>query len=403
MRCRIEVKVKDYGKNRNYVACWKDPKTGRRKTRSTKTRVWDEAVAFATRLEDDLIEERDRPVAKAVEWDDFRWKYTQAVSQLSSKTIASVDTTCNSLERICDPKAVGDVTVEMLDDYVLALRRAGLAEETVRSYLSHLRPMLGWARKRKMIAEVPEFPETKRKKGRRAKGRAPTREEFARMLRAVRKVRPDDARQWQTYLRGLWKSGLRLGESLLLSWEEGSGWAVDLSTLYPAIKIDGEQQKSGLDETWPMPTDFSAWLLRRTPKDQRKGRVFKLDGLNGDGPLTAPRVSKIVCMIGEAAGVEVARSTRKGRPDKVKYASAHDLRRAFGTRWASLLMPVDLQRLMRHSKIETTMEYYVDMESDNVAARVDAALRAKEGNGGKCHTRVTLPADAPVASEVPSR
>jgi integrase len=50
-----------------------------------------------------------------------------------------------------------------------------------------------------------------------------------------------------------------------------------------------------------------------------------------------------------------------------KYASAQDLRRSFGTRWASRVKPATLQLLMQHKSIETTMKYYVCQDSDDVA------------------------------------
>ncbi len=50
-----------------------------------------------------------------------------------------------------------------------------------------------------------------------------------------------------------------------------------------------------------------------------------------------------------------------------KYGSAHDFRRSFGTGWAPRKMPATLQRLMRHGSIETTMEYYVDLDADLLA------------------------------------
>ena len=50
-----------------------------------------------------------------------------------------------------------------------------------------------------------------------------------------------------------------------------------------------------------------------------------------------------------------------------KYASAHDLRRSFGTRWAKRVMPAVLQKLMRHSAIETTLRYYADIDADDLA------------------------------------
>ena len=52
--------------------------------------------------------------------------------------------------------------------------------------------------------------------------------------------------------------------------------------------------------------------------------------------------------------------------DDEKYASAHDLRRAFGTRWASRVKPAVLQKLMRHASINTTMAYYVDLDADEL-------------------------------------
>ena len=67
--------------------------------------------------------------------------------------------------------------------------------------------------------------------------------------------------------------------------------------------------------------------------------------------------------IGEAAGVIVATEE-----SKVSYASAHDLRRSFGTRWASRVMPVVLQELMRHSSIATTLRFYVASNAAKTAA-----------------------------------
>ena len=66
-----------------------------------------------------------------------------------------------------------------------------------------------------------------------------------------------------------------------------------------------------------------------------------------------------------------------------KFASAHDLRRSFGTRWSSRVKPVTLQLLMRHKSIETTLKYYVDQDADDVADelwKVHAGLGNTLGN-----------------------
>ena len=76
-----------------------------------------------------------------------------------------------------------------------------------------------------------------------------------------------------------------------------------------------------------------------------------------------------------------------------KFASAHDLRWSFGTRWAKRVMPALLRRLMRHAEIAATMKYYVTMDADSVADELwardwetDNSLRAGNTLGNNCPT-----------------
>ena len=78
--------------------------------------------------------------------------------------------------------------------------------------------------------------------------------------------------------------------------------------------------------------------------------------------------------IGKAAGVRVYVSPKD--PGKVKYASAHDLRRAFGERWAARLMPAQPKELMRHESIETTLRFYVGTDAQRTADAAWAAFEA---------------------------
>ena len=70
-------------------------------------------------------------------------------------------------------------------------------------------------------------------KGRKMKGGALVGEQFDRMIDAVAKIRPKDSAEWQRYLTGLCLSGLRLQESITLSWEADSPFAVDLTGRRP--------------------------------------------------------------------------------------------------------------------------------------------------------------------------
>jgi len=94
----------------------------------------------------------------------------------------------------------------------------------------------------------------------------------------------------------------------------------------------------------------------------RRGPVFAIVGRAGH-QMSVKAVGRIVSAIGERAGIVVNGETGK-------HASAHDLRRSFGTRWSRRVMPAVLRKLMRHSHIETTMRYYVDIEAGELAAEL---------------------------------
>jgi integrase len=108
-----------------------------------------------------------------------------------------------------------------------------------------------------------------------------------------------------------------------------------------------------------MTPDF-AELILKTPEAERRGRVFRLNHARRGTPLPAMAVGKLVTKIGKAARVVVNAADGKT-------ASAHDLRRTFGTRWAKRVMPAVLRKLMRHASVETTMGYYVDLNVDDMA------------------------------------
>ena len=226
------------------------------------------------------------------------------------------------------------------------------------------------------------------------KGRPITGEEFERMLAMLPKVvlgklasptpeqeavRAAVVESWKYYLTGLWLSGLRLQESLLLYWDDGDEHtdrlSVKLSGRYPMFKIPAELDKANTARILPMAPEF-AELILATPKEERVGRVFApRQAYNGVPIGTACHVGRVLSAIGEKAKVKVNTNAN----GKVKYASAHDLRRSFGERWAAILMPKELMELMRHEDIETTMRYYVDKNAEAVAAAVWEARARKAG------------------------
>jgi integrase len=135
---------------------------------------------------------------------------------------------------------------------------------------------------------------------------------------------------------------------------------VDLSGRRPTIRIRAHAQKSGKDQKLRIAPEFAEFLLQ-TPEDDRTGYVFNpIPRRKQSRRFKLEWASAVISAIGREAGVKVAEND-KGR---VKFASAHDLRRAFGMRWSNRVKPLQLQRMMRHADFKTTLKYDMDDDDD---------------------------------------
>jgi integrase len=258
-----------------------------------------------------------------------------------------------------------------------------LSLSTVSGYLAHVRSALTSAVEWGMLPHLPKMPKVKRLKGvKLMRGRAVTAAEFEQMIAVTPQAVGDAATpSWQFLLRGLWASGLRLGEACELHWDGYRGHVVDLVGKRPMFVIRGELEKGRRDRRLPIAPEFAELLATIVP-NARTGRVFRPAAKRAGAPdPQLHRVGETIALIGELAGVVVDADPRTGALKK--YASAHDLRRAFGYRWAKRVIPAVLQRLMRHASIQTTMQYYVDLEAEDVADVVWAAASNTFSNSGQ--------------------
>jgi site-specific recombinase XerD len=374
---RIRVTIFKTAQRPNFLAQWTDPDTGRKRTRSTDTPNRREAERFAGKLESELNAGTYHQRQKT-EWVTFRKRFeADYLPGKAAKTIDRYKTALNTVERIVNPKRLAALDAAALARMTARLRDAKLAEPTIKSYLTHLRVAIRWAMKIGILNRLPEFEMPTRAIA--AKGRAITTEEFERMLAAVPRAlyppRADGAKNdpdaavvesWRRLLTGLFWSGLRLGESLALNWTDDRQLTVDFGTRRPMFRIQASAEKGKKDRTLPMAPEFALWL-DQTPQADREGFVFDpRPARTYAGRLRLDTASKIIARIGKAAGVKVS-ETAKGTP---RYASAHDLRRAFGFRWSTRVMPPALKELMRHANIATTMEFYVGRNAEATAETV---------------------------------
>ena len=410
MSMKSMVYVTRVGKRLNFYLEWADPITQRMCRRATDvpasrmSRDRKAAERLAAELEVQL-KSGSAAIPSKFKWADFRNRYESlVVPGLAAQTGVKVRVVLDRVKRILNPIRLQDVTEGRLAHFVAELRKEGIAETTIKGYLGHLKSALNWAVEQKLLPTRVQFPKlqrSKRSNGTPMKGRAPTAEEFDHMIAVVPKiVGAACAADWIHYLQGLWLSGLRLGESLDLWWDRPEKIYPEFPKEgRPILHIPAELEKGNTDRKLAMAPEF-ALFLQKTPEQDRTGPVFRLNGQQGR--YGQNQVSKIVSMIGKAAWVKVHIDPKD--PAKVKYASAHDLRRAFGVRWASLLAPADLMVMMRHESIETTLRFYVGADAQRTADTVWKAFeRAQQANSGCSSDKTSDIATSGGADQAPDK
>lgn len=359
------IKVKIVRNQSNYWVCrWQLP-NGDWKQKSTRLTAVSKnrrkSVAFAHELEQKL--NLRNYATHDIEWLEFcKLYYEEETKHLSRKTRDKFATVCRHIDRFEPVFFAAEITTSYISRFVVYLNglEAGPSRITIHGYIRTLMASLKWGYQTEKINELPRYrvqKDVKRAmKNTKSKGRPITPSELDSMLSACEVVRPDDYLVWQDLIEGLYLSGLRLSEALILTTDR-SGDFVFVDGLIPSYVI--WKQKSGEEQSLPASPEFANFI------GNREGRVFRVPTKRVDV------ASPIISSIGKVADIVVGRSSQ----GKVKYASAHDLRRSFASQWAERLSPQDLQLLMRHKSIQTTMDYYVELNMTSLGARIKAAVQ----------------------------
>lgn len=365
-----------------YYVQYIDPWTKKPATRSTKKREKKAAERWADEYLMNL--QRERPASQKVSWKKLCEDYCEDKAGQRSKSLKKTRTAIDAVEQILKPKDVRDLTTSDVRQFKKALLAddPGRSSYTIAGYLASMRTILRWAKRHDYIDAVPHFEMPSLTE---PSSRAPTDEEFRKLRAAVPKVvGKRAAAKWESDLEGLWWSGLRLSEAGVLQWNEtnfAKMW-VDIDREHPLFFISAQFDKKGRRRGFAMSPEF-ADHLRKTPASERTGFVFNFVPW-GECPTgrraNDDRICRTLMMVGETAKVVVARrKPRKLKDDTytsgVKYASAHDCRRAFCVRWASRVLPPVLMEMARHDSMQTTMRYYVGRNAELAAKEAWEAYR----------------------------
>jgi integrase len=370
------------------------PDEGREIRISTGTTNEADALEQKQRLEAKLLlglDAKPRRRAKGgatMLWEDFRERYTDLhLSTLREKSAVDAESRLDVAERILKPRTLGDVanseSLHYLQQQLLQGAESRFdrprSKVTARNYMLVITGALNWAAFMEWLPSVPKLKKIKIAKMKQMKGRPLTSDEFAEMLKATESVVGSAAApSWRHTLRGLWASGLRLGELLHVHWSN-SRYIVPS---WPArglaiLMIPSAMQKNDTEESIPLLPDFERLLLK-TPDDQRAGWAFNplsLDGRAGRKTRTSRPavgwVSKVISDIGEKAGIVVN--------DDGKFASAHDLRRSCADRLIEAgLHEREVATVLRHASVETTRRHYSPGNVQRSASIIHETLKASE-------------------------
>jgi integrase len=344
---------------------WHDQATGARTSKSAGTCNPVEAEKRRSDLEYELNHGLYAEPSRMT-WDRFREVFeAEYLPGCRPDTRHGYKMTLDAFERLCHPKQLRSVTERTVSAFVAALRRepgmkpGTLAQpSTVKVRAQFLRTALNWAADQKFLPECPRFPSVKVPK----KKPQPVAVEAVERLLAKA---PD--LQTNVFLLCGWLAGLRLNEALALEWEE--------TAEAPWLDLDRERiwlpagfVKAVEDQWVPLDAALREALLA-LPRQGRK--VFRFVEARSGKPVGDRAVGNRVSELAKAAGVRMTMKT---------------LRQGFGCHYAGQVSAHVLQRLMRHSSIRVTMDYYA-----NVDQAVEDAVRTAKRNT----SRNSQPSEAP--------
>lgn len=347
-----------------YYVQWRDEKTEKIKTKSTKQTTLSDAYVWLGANQNDLLNE------KPIEAPEDRLTYDDAVERfvdqsLKGKSPATIRRNKSSLNKLKTTMAfthLDEVDSKLIEKFTNKLYAEKLSGFTIRTHLMIVRKMLRWCKRKGFVRKIPHFEMPGSLEG--IRGRAITLEEFERMIKAIPEVVGENGKEsWEFLLYGLWWSGLRISEAMDLHWTDDSNITIDFSGEYPMFAFQAHAQKNRKMQYTPMAPEF----VEHIQNERRRGYVF--NPLRRAKPyhlrMETTHVGKIITKIGEEAKVVVSKNR-----GKVKYASAHDLRRSFGDRWSWKIGERELQELMRHESIETTRKFYAKRDASRSAKKI---------------------------------
>jgi len=133
-------------------------------------------------------------------------------------------------------------------------------------------------------------------------------------------------------------SGLRLSEALFLEWQ-------DIDFVENVITVNNK--KANRIDYIPLHNELREFL---SEFKQKEGRLFNYKS----------RFSTTFW----------SRALTKLNLPRYKI---HDIRRTFGSKYASILTPIELMKVMRHQDIKTTLKHYINLDLQQISNKMECS------------------------------
>lgn len=222
---------------------------------------------------------------------------------------------------------VKQIKQEHLKKFSVYLKQSGKSSNTIATYLNHLCILSKWLLQEKYIENDFSYKIRPHKK----EAMIISDIELRKLLLYLYFHNRDQ----YNLIKFLVLTGFRKMEALHLQWHQ-----IDMSTK----TIYLENTKAKRTDVFPIYPELEK-LINKIPKRGSKVFAYTDKGLKF--------YNKTIKLL------------------KLKHYSIHDLRRKFGTTMAEKgLTPYELQRVMRHQNIKTTMQYYINIDMANIASKM---------------------------------
>lgn len=345
---------------RRYFLKWKDPATGKTKTRQTEIdRRGARNDRIAARLARDLEGELNSPYGESTDmsWEDFRVTYARdRLGHTSQDNRNKWKAAAAIFDEVWPKHVLGVLRLSQVNPRLLlaveAEMRKRLSEGSVPSYAATLRAGFSWAAKMGLMPMLPPRPPEVVEQTLPAMRLVPIAMESLERMEAAAKsiVGKRHAKGIKDYLWCLWLSGCRLSDPVWMH-------SFRLDCHHP-ITLEGDRpmfgwvsrQKNKRDQIARVTLDFAAWA-----KPRCESRDWLVNPTCEHGRLESKHaLSAIISDIGERANVVA----EPGDPPVT--ATAKHFRSSFVTRWSRRGMPIqEVSAMVRHGSVKTTEKYYL--------------------------------------------